>query len=286
MSIVKKRSEFRFYIVSLITFIIAAPALQANQTSPFPDVVEKVQKLVNQRLHRTGQDQTRPVTRFDFRYQYGNMSHGSDADTITYRAEKTRTFSQKWQIAERIDLPTSFNNSVSSDNPKGVWTFGMGDLLTQSILVYSITKSQAIGTGARFIFPTATQDQFGTGKYQFVPIGTYRIDTDWLRKGAYFNPTVRYAFDIGGRKDRRHISQLQMGPLVEIPITRGVFVDIFSSADICYNFETHEWFVPANFMVGKLWGKKVITSVEFWFPVIKDYRYYDFKMEARIGYFF
>jgi hypothetical protein len=38
--------------------------------------------------------------------------------------------------------------------------------------------------------------------------------------------------------------------------------------------------------VGKSIGKGLVTSVEVGVPIINDYRIYDFKMEARISFFF
>lgn len=47
-----------------------------------------------------------------------------------------------------------------------------------------------------------------------------------------------------------------------------------------------KWFVPADFLLGKMLNKTTVASVEVSIPIIKDYDLYDFKVEARIGFFF
>jgi hypothetical protein len=39
-------------------------------------------------------------------------------------------------------------------------------------------------------------------------------------------------------------------------------------------------------MVGKMLTRALVGSVEIGFPIIDDYRVYDFEMEWRLGYFF
>ena len=62
--------------------------------------------------------------------------------------------------------------------------------------------------------------------------------------------------------------------------------------DIRYNFaakrpgDSGRWFFPFNFMVGKLLTRSVVASLEIGVPIVKDYQVYDFKLEARVGFFF
>jgi hypothetical protein len=54
-----------------------------------------------------GQDPTRPLTRFDFRYQYQNLppDDHDNSHISTLRADKPFVLSQRWTLAARSDLP-------------------------------------------------------------------------------------------------------------------------------------------------------------------------------------
>jgi hypothetical protein len=39
-------------------------------------------------------------------------------------------------------------------------------------------------------------------------------------------------------------------------------------------------------MVGKMVTRSMVASVEIGVPIVNDYEVYDFKLEARIGFFF
>jgi Protein of unknown function (DUF1214) len=89
--------------------------------------------------------------------------------------------------------------------------------------------------------------------------------------------------------DRRHISELQLAPLVNFALPDLWFVNLYPSGDIRYNFgtkrpgDTGQWFVPFNFMVGKMLNRTTVTFVQFHIAIVNDYRVYDFKMEARFA---
>ena len=39
-------------------------------------------------------------------------------------------------------------------------------------------------------------------------------------------------------------------------------------------------------MVGKRLTRSIVASLEIGVPIVKDYEVYDFKLEARVGFFF
>jgi hypothetical protein len=83
-----------------------------------------------------------------------------------------------------------------------------------------------------------------------------------------------------------------MAPLVNIGLPDGWFVNLYPSSDIRYNFaakrpgDSGRWFVPFNFMVGKMVTRSIVASLEMGVPIVNDYQVYDFKLEARVGFFF
>lgn len=62
---------------------------------------------------------------------------------------------------------------------------------------------------------------------------------------------------------------------------------LFPSSDIRINLmDDGKLFLPFNVMVGKLVTRSIVASVELGVPTVHDYKVYDFKLEARVGFFF
>jgi hypothetical protein len=241
-----------------------------------------------------GQDPTKPLTRFDLRYQYQNLPPSKDdnAHIFTLRADKPFVLAPGWSLATRLDLPLFVTEAVSRDNPRGAYQFGQGDLLVQGLLINAPTHDFAWATGAQVIFPTAREEEMGGGKYRLVPTLGARYNLAGISQGSWTALLLRYDFDTGGDDSRRHVSELQLAPLVNFALPDSWFVNQYPSSDIRINLgkqrpgDKGSLFLPFNFMIGKMLTKSVVGSVEIGFPLINDYRVYDFKMELRIGFFF
>jgi hypothetical protein len=243
----------------------------------------------------TGQDETRPLTRFDLKYQYQNPG-GSDAghtQIITARVDKPFALSADWEVASRADVPVYVTDAVGSDNPDGRTTAGLGDLLVQGLLVYAPPSERfALATGPRLVFPTAREDQMGAGRWRIVSTVESRYFTPEITDGSWVGLVVRYDVDFAGDDSRRHIGELQLGPRVYMQFPDTWFLQFFPSSDIRYNAadmrpgDTGRWFVPLDLVVGRMMAERFIVSGEASVPIVNDYKVYDFKVEARIGFFF
>jgi hypothetical protein len=242
----------------------------------------------------TGQDPTKPLTRLDLRYQYQNAPPGDhdNVHIITPRVDKPFVLAPAWSLATRLDLPLFITDGVSADNQDGDYTFGLGDLLIQALLINAPTPRFGWAAGAQAIFPTATEDLTGSGKYRIVPTLGARYTLPEVTKGTFFAMVARYDTSVAGDDDRRDIDELQLGPLFHLQLPDLWFVDLYPSTDIRYNAgdkrpgDTGRWFVPLNVMVGKMLNPRTVTSIEVGVPIIDDYQVYDFKVEARVGFFF
>lgn len=242
-----------------------------------------------------GQDMTRPLTRFDIRYEYQNApgSKNDNLNIATFRVDKPFPLSEKWILATRFDLPMMLNDQKSRDNPGGAHHFGVGDVLAQAMLVHTPSTHFAWAFGTQVVLPTASEDGMGTGRYRVVPTVGARWTTDHIMRGSWFVIGARWDKDIAtNRSNSTKTNELQFAPTVNIPLPGNAFINLFPSADIRYNagdkrsVDKGRWFIPANVMVGKMIRKNVVTSMEVGIPIIKDYRLYDFKTEFRIGIFF
>ncbi len=245
-----------------------------------------------------GQDITRPLTRFDLRYQFQNVpvpgdSGHDDTNIVTMRMDKPVVLGNGWLLAGRADLPLIMTNVRAPGNPSGDMKFGMGDALVQGLVIKVVNPRFAWAAGAQVIFPTATEDYMGTGKFRVVPTVAARVSTDEVLKGSWVAFAAQWDTDFAeSRKNSVDVNELKFAPIVNIPLPDQWFLCLFPTPDIRFNLgdkrpvDSGRWFVPADIMVGKMFGRKVVASFEASVPIVNDYKLYDFKCEARIGYFF
>lgn len=260
-----------------LAMLLAAPALPGEEEA------------------NNGQDITRPLTRFDIRYEYQNNpgSRNDDMHVVTLRVDKPFELGEKWKLATRFDLPLAVTNQISRDNPDGANHFGLSDVLVQALLVNTPTERFAWAAGAQVVFPTATEDEMGTGNWRIVPTIGMRWSTNEVMKGSWVALAARWDRSFAStRNDAAEVNNLQFAPLINIPLPHQWFINLFPSTDIKYNLgkrrpiDEGRWFVPADVLVGKMIRKNVVATWEGSVPIVNDYKVYDFKTEFRIGILF
>lgn len=241
----------------------------------------------------TGQDICRPLSRFDARYQYQLLEKKYSKNTFTLRTDRPFVIDKGWKIATRLDFLSVLTNKATPQEPGGPLKFGLGDLLSQVLLIREFNDRWAAAAGTQFIFPTASTNQMGSGKYQLVPTLGVRRTLPEVSEGSFAGFLMRYAVDYAGNPKRASISTLEMAPTVNWVFTRQWFVTAFPSTDIQVNFQEHgAVFLPFNIMIGKTIPDKAVFSVELGFPMyhsgeLSEFNTsYEFKMEARIGIFY
>ncbi|MEP6671189.1 MAG: hypothetical protein ABJF10_18655 [Chthoniobacter sp.] len=233
------------------------------------------------------EDFTRPLKRFDLRYQFQDKAGGTGQSTFILRRDQPIRLSKDWKLATRLDVPFVLSNGTGRDNPQGRTEFGTGDVLAEAVLVDTLNERFAFGGGLRVLFPTANEDQFGSGKYRLIPLMGARFFLPEISKGSFFQPVVRYDFDAGGYGGRNHVSQLQFSPTLNIQLPDRWFLTLFPSQDIVVNnIGGHKWFLPADFLIGRNLDQRTVASVEVSIPIVKQFTLYDFKLEARVSYSF
>ncbi len=255
------------------------------------------QSLAEEEVPNNGQDITRPLARFDVRYQYLNAplanSDHDDEHIVIFRVDKPFELAQHWKLATRVDLPVMFSNRRSNDNLAGDTHFGLSDALAQVMLVNTLTPRVAWAAGAQLVFPTATEESMGTGSWRAVPTAAVRLDTGDTLKGSWVALAGRWDRSFAeSRADFNEVNELQFAPVINIPLPNFWFINLFPSTDIRYNLgdardgDSGRWFVPADVMIGKLLDEHTVTTLEIGVPIIDDYEVYDFKMEFRMGFLF
>jgi len=236
-----------------------------------------------------GQDITRPVTRVDVRYQMVNIPGGYHQDIYTLRSDGAIKISSKWEIAFRGDIPTVYGDVPAPDNEHAKMQFALGDIVTQAVAGYLFTDKVAVGAGVQLMWPTATNDQAGTGKFVAIPLAGIRVSLPEISNGSFFLPYFRYEASFAGDSKRNNISKLQFAPCLNVMLPRQLFVVLWPTPEIAYDFKQKAWTIPADFMIGKMFAKNIVGSIECFIPMFEQNDYqknYNFKTEARMGFFF
>jgi len=257
----------------------------------------------------TGQDFTKPLTRFDIRQQFRQVTGDTDSFTTTFRFDKPFLLDggKSGILSTRLDIPLIASDAVGRDNPNGdTYEFDTGDMLTQFAYIFPKDKTEeigygidAFGFGAQFIWPTAGKSMLGGEKYLVAPLIGAKWDMSQISEGSWFTPVFRYFFDYadhGAGKNRDNVGELAIQPQVYIntkawdwPVD---FVHFWGGKDIRINFENGstkgdgDVFIPFDVLVGKMINKSTVVSVEFATPLVNDYDLYDWMIEFRIGFFF
>jgi hypothetical protein len=257
----------------------------------------------------TGQDFTRPLTRFDIRQQITQNKGDTHTYVSTLRFDKPILLEggKAGLLSTRLDIPLVASDAVGRDNPNGdTYEFGFGDILTQFAYIFPKHKTDELGfgidgfgLGAQLVWPSASKSILGGEKYLVAPLVGAKWNTPQISKGSWFTPVFRYFVDYadyGNGRNRDNISELAIQPQLYIntkewnwPID---FVHFWASKDIRINFEngmtkgSGDIFIPFDVMLGKMLNESTVLSVEFATPLVNDYDSYDWFLGFRVGYFF
>jgi hypothetical protein len=252
---------------------LSDPAWSQTQSTPAEGEAEN-----------SGQDPARPVRRFDIRLQYQQIDDDLEAVISTLRMDWPFPLGDGWKLSTRIDVPLTTNNVPSLDNMDGDWEFGLSDLLVQGLLIRPLNHAALIA-GTQVIIPTATQDQFGSGKLRLVPTVGAVYYPSFLPRGSFIAQVARYDFDITGDDDRADVSIVLLQPIANVALPDRWFVTFAPELRIDLN-EDGDIFLPFDVTVGKKVTRDIVTSLEFKHEIIDELPLYEWSLEARVGFFF
>jgi hypothetical protein len=291
------RRRFGF---SIATFLVSAAALTAltldrAAAQQGPSVSQNAGGAATS--ENNGQDFTGPQNLLQLRYVY-QTAPGSGilpgttrtvtSDRFVLRSDIKINVAPQWTLALRGDLPFVTKNPISANNPTGDFVEGFGDADVQAALIKQISTRWAAGAGVRIVAPTGSED-LTSGKWQALPIAGVRYSLPGLSAGSYLEGLVRYDVSFAGDPSKRHISNLQLAPMLNIALANNWFLTLYPNPDIRINFgdpitgQTGRLFLPVDFMVGRTLMRDITLSLEVSIPVIKDYPVYDFKAVTRLN---
>ena len=261
------------YLVLLLCFVMILSAV--------PLFAQEKDEGVN-----TGQDFTKPLTRFDIRFKYQDLSDDYETSILTLRVDKPFLLGGGWQLALRADLPYMWSDVPSKDNPSpGKNQDGLADTLVQALVITPTSGKWTAGFGTQVVFPTADKAQMGSGKYLLLPTAGVKYDlADWM-KGAWAVFLVRHAVDIASDDDDRpYVNQTYIQPILNMMLPKLWFLTF--APESRYDWRTENWHVPFDMLVGKMITKKIVASVEYKTAIVDDLPLYEQEVEFRVGFFF
>jgi hypothetical protein len=236
----------------------------------------------------TGQDPTKPLTRLDIRLKYQKLLDDRNNWMATLRVDKPVPLENKWTVSLRFDMPFIWSNLPNPyknySNPEGNYNFGSSEFLAQVLFIAPPKGRSAFGFGFQTIFPTASDDQFGRGKYVIAPVAAGLYYPSSLPKGSFAGIMLRNEFSYAGDDYRSDINQLVMQPLFNVNLPDRWFFTIYP--EIRLDWDTGRWFVPFDIMAGKLVTPTTVMSLEYKAGLVKDLPLYDYELEFRTGFFF
>jgi hypothetical protein len=102
------------------------------------------------------------------------------------------------------------------------------------------------GIGPSFIFPTASGDFPGSGKYSVGPsVALYRQQKGWTA-----GLVLSHVWSVAGDAEASDVSSSLIGPLVSYTLPTSTTFNLFSESG--YDWVGNSWVLPINFSVGQL----------------------------------
>lgn len=201
------------------------------------------------------------------------------ADEIELRFEDDVTFSQGPfdRTANTLQIQPLFPLSITTDwlvvtrvkatalayqpntAAKSGGTTGLGDS-TASFYLTPVHKGRLLwGLGAAILFPSATSDQLGAGKWGLSPSIALFIEPEW---GSLLVLVHNY-WSIAGGSNRSDVNQLQLEPTLSYNLPHGWYLTSQPTIGADWTQPTSErWLLPIGGGVGRSFnlGKQGIDS--------------------------
>jgi hypothetical protein len=256
-----------------------------------------------------GQDPLRPLRRLELRFAYtklqpdgtpGTLADGSygviDGPRQEYRQGVTtlrldlptgfpkRWIIHDWKLATTIEVPWVSTDVPGPDGSDDRET-GLGDASAQMIMIPTAPGRFEWGFGAKGTFPTAREEQMGTGRWLVSPTAIFMWHPEWMRNDGFFGVTLRDTFDTGLPDDRAEVHYATIQPQFQWNLGRKWF--IATAPEILWDFRHDDsWYVPADLMIGTLLGDRWLLSLDGKYAITNHTEGADWTVEARLAWFF
>lgn len=231
-------------LVSVALLLLAAPPSRAQSSpssAPAAAPVDADADLATQLAN--------PVASLISVPLQNNLDFGigpNDATRFTLNVQPVVPFAlnEDWSLITRTILPVINAESPAPGVPS---VFGLGDT-AQSFFVSprEPVGGWILGAGPVGLYPTATEELLGSGKWGLGPTGVALQQKGHFTYGALAN----HLWSVGGESDRADVSATFINPFVSyITGTKTTFT---LSPELTYDWENQQWLAPINLVVSQL----------------------------------
>lgn len=256
-----RRGALRLVAAALLLF--ALPAAAALLLFALPAAAEPDGEPTLEELARADQN---PITRFYvMRFEENaQFGYGPDDEALNYFRIQPLVplrLSENWRLLARIILPIAHSPWPESVN-------GLSDTSLIAFFTPAKAKKLVWGIGPAFLFPTATSETLGTGKWSMGPAAAAVYNTGPWMLGAVY----QHLWSFAGDGDRRAVNLMTLRPLVNYNLPRGWYLT--SSPSIIADWKADagsRWLVPLGGGAGrvyKLGRLRMSTTFELYYHVV------------------
>jgi hypothetical protein len=163
----------------------------------------------------------------------------------------------EWLVVTRVVATTLAYQPNTAAISGG--TTGLGDSTASFYFTPVHTGKFIWGLGPAILFPTATGDKLGAGKWGLSPSIAFLIEPEWGSLGIL----VHNYWSIAGASRRSEVDQLQLEPMFSYNLPHGWYLTSQPTIDADWTRPTSErWLVPIGGGVGRSFnlGKQGIDS--------------------------
>ncbi len=221
-----------------------------------------------------GTDPSKPLSRIDIQndFYWDWLEYKNDRFYNISQINAGKTF-YKGHLYFYLRIP------VVSTNVNFESQTGYGDISFDiQYSTYNKYDLNFIG-GSKFIFPTASLNQTGFGKYI---AGPYAGFIEYFNAGFYGLILTDY-FSYAGQFNRNDINELSINPLFKINLGKNWYTII--TPDIIYTFKTGKFFIPYTQEFGKMFNEEFTASLKAGFHLKNDNKY-DVLAEIKLSYLY